>query len=113
MQDVAEIEFRGMARSPSLEAMIRDRVERLGRFGAALRACRVIVEADWLTNHGTRSYRVRIGLATARTRIDVGGDTIPGPQHNVCLAISDSFHRAEARLLAALSAMQEPLGSPA
>jgi hypothetical protein len=107
MQDVAEIEFRGMARSPSLEALIRDRIERLARFGAGLRVCRVIVEADWLTAQGGRSYRVRIGLATARTRIDVGGDPVSGPQHNVCLAISESFHRAEARLRAALMAMPE------
>lgn len=112
MQCVAEIEFRGMARSPSLEALIRDRVERLARFGAALRACRVTVEADWLTARGGRNYRVRIGLAAAGTRIDVGGDAVSAPQHNVCLAINDSFHRAEARLRAALGARRAPGFNP-
>lgn len=99
MLDGTKIEFRGMARSPSLEAMIRNRIARLMLFGALLRACRVVIEVDWLSTLGWRSYRVRIDLVTSVERIAIGaGPRGSQPRHNVCLAINDSFNMIQRRL---------------
>lgn len=99
MLDGTKIEFRGMARSPSLELMIRDRIAQLTLFGAVLRACRVVIEAERLSTPGRRSYRVCIDLVTSAARITVGvGPSASQPRHDVCLAIIDSFNMAQRRL---------------
>lgn len=99
MLDGTTIEFRGMARSPSLEAMVRNRIARLSLFGAALCTCRVVIEADWLSTLGRRSYCVRVDLVTSVARIAVGGGPPASqPRHDVCLAINDSFNMIQWRL---------------
>jgi cold shock CspA family protein len=54
MQKPLQITFKDLERSDSLEALVRERAERLERFHPAIVGCRVVIEAPYRTAEGTR-----------------------------------------------------------
>ncbi len=54
MQKPLQITFKDLDHSDTLEAMVRERAERLGRFHPAIIGCRVVVEAPYRSAEGTR-----------------------------------------------------------
>lgn len=54
MQKPLQITFKDLEHSDTLEAMVRERVERLSRFHPAIIGCRVVVEAPYRSAEGTK-----------------------------------------------------------
>lgn len=66
MEKPLQIVFKGMDASESLEALIRERVARLGRFHSRITGCRVVVDVP----HRSQSGKTPIGIAV---EVDVPG----------------------------------------
>lgn len=100
MQILVQIFFRNIDRSFSMEAAIRERTMKLGRFSANISSCRVTVEA--LHKHHTKgkTYRVVVNVRVAGGGVVASQD--PGQDHaheDVYVAIRDAFNAAGRQLL--------------
>jgi ribosomal subunit interface protein len=96
MQVEPRIRFHGMEASPSVEEVVRERIEHLARFHDRITSCEVVIDAPHRHSHQGRIYRVRIALAVP------GGEIVAGREHrddhaheDVYVAIRDSFNAAE------------------
>jgi len=99
MQLPLQITFRNMDPSPSVEAAIRDRAEKLERFFDRVISGRVVVEAPHRHKHRGKLYNVRIELKVPSGEIAVTHDGAQDHAHeDVYVAVRDSFDAAR-RLL--------------
>ncbi len=99
MQLPPQITFRDFEPSDAVEAKIRTRLARLGRYYERIMGCRVVVEAPHRRHHQGKHYHVRIDLTVPGGELVVNREP---PEHDayedVYVAIRDAFDAAERRL---------------
>ena len=94
-----QISFRNLDRSDSIEARVRERVERLEKRYGRLTSCRVMVEAPERRHHKGKLYHVRIEMGVPGKELVVSRH--PGKKHaheDVYVAVRDAFNAAERQL---------------
>jgi cold shock CspA family protein/ribosome-associated translation inhibitor RaiA len=99
MQVPLEISFRGMDRSPELEAEVREKAAKLEEFYDRITACRVVIEAPHQHHRTGNVYHVRIYLSVPQH--DIAVDRDPGEHHaheDVHVAIRDAFDASRRQL---------------
>lgn len=95
MQLPLEITFHNTDPSPSMEAEIRRRAEKLEQFAADIVSCRVTVEAPHKHHRQGRLFRVGIDVRLPGTEIVVNRDPSEHHAHeDVYVAIRDAFRAA-------------------
>jgi len=95
-----EITFRHMEPSPAVEARIREKAEKLGRFYESVMGLRVVVEAPHEHKSQGKLFHVRIDLTVP------GGELVVSRGHHhqsqahedVYVALRDAFDVAKRRL---------------
>jgi len=99
MQIEPQIRFRGMEPSGAVEAVIRERIDRLARFHDRIISCSVVVDAP--SRHGQHGgiFHVKLDIATPGRRIVTGRETEENHAHeDVYVAIRDAFDAAQRQL---------------
>ena len=92
MQTSAQIIFRNMARSDSIETDIRDYVDKLTGFYPQIINCRVVVEAPHKRHHQGNLYQVRIDISVPGNDLVVGRNPGEDRTHeDIHVAVRDSF----------------------
>ena len=94
-----QVRFRGMEPSDSVEAIIRERIDRLEKFHDRITSCSVVVEAPHRHGRKGKIYHVRVDITVPGREI-VSGRT-PEEDHaheDVYVAIRDSFDAAQRQL---------------
>lgn len=92
MQKPLEITFRHMDPSPSLEAVVRERAQKLEKFCDEIIGCRVMFEAPHQHHHQGNLYHFRIDLTVPGKEIVVKRS--PDDEHaheDAFVALRDSF----------------------
>lgn len=94
-----QITFKGVEPSPALEARIREKAAKLGRFADRIQRCRVTVDLPHRHRHKGRLWRIRIELVLPRGRIVIARE---GPEDHAhedpFVAVRDAFDAAVRRL---------------
>jgi ribosomal subunit interface protein len=99
MQVTPQIHFRGMEPSPSVEAVIKERIGRLARFHDRITSCNVVVEAPHRNSRQGRIFQVRVDVTVPGHEIVTGRQPPESHAHeDVYVAIRDSFDAAQRRL---------------
>ncbi len=99
MEIPVQVTFRNMDPSPAVEARIRERVDRLGRFGNRLLGFRVVVEAPHRHHHQGKLFHVRIDASIRGGEVVVSRDHGDNHAHeDVYVAIRDAFDALRRRL---------------
>lgn len=99
MKITPQIRFRGMEPSPSVEMVIRERIERLARFHDRITSCKVVVEAPHRRGRQGKIYHVRVVIAVPGREIVIGREPEENHAHeDVYVAIGDSFNAAQRQL---------------
>ena len=94
-----QISFRGMDPSPAVEARIREKAARLGRFHNRIMSCRVVVEARGRRQVKGNLYRVRIDLGMPGRELVIKNTGRRDHAHeDVYVALRDAFDAAARRL---------------
>jgi cold shock CspA family protein/ribosome-associated translation inhibitor RaiA len=99
MQIPLEILFRNMDPSPTVEAAIRERAEKLDRFADQIMSCRVTVEAPHKHSAKGKQYHVVVDMRVPGGELVVSRD--PGRQQaheDVYVAVRDAFNAARRQL---------------
>lgn len=99
MQLPLKITFRDMSPSPAVEAVIREKVDKLDhRFGHVM-SCQVTVEAPHKHHHKGKLYQVHIDLTVPSGEVVVSRDKHKNHAHeDVYVAIRDAFDAARRQL---------------
>jgi ribosome-associated translation inhibitor RaiA/cold shock CspA family protein len=109
MQVEPQITFKGLETSPALEALIRRRIDKLGRKHPRITRCRVVVEA---AHRGTRSPKVPLSVCVEvevpgrNTIVAKDGQQRHEMKDDYTAALNNAFDAAE-RQLAKLNAIQD------
>jgi ribosomal subunit interface protein len=99
MKTPLQIVFRNLERSDSLEAAIKERVEKLERFSDHIIRCKVTVEAPHKHHAQGNVYHVAIHLHVPGKEILVNRDPNENHAHeDVYVAIRDAFNAASRQL---------------
>lgn len=99
MQIEPQIRFRGMEPSPSVETVIRERIDRLGRFHDRITSCVVTVEAPHRHDRKGGIYRVQVDVTVPGAAIVSGRIHEENHAHeDLLVAIRDSFDAAQRQL---------------
>lgn len=99
MQIPLQITFKNMDSSPALEALIREKAEKLERFSDRITSCRVVVEAPHRHKHKGKLYQVSIEIT-----VPPGGDLVVNRGQNdpeyedAYLAVRNAFDTAVRRV---------------
>jgi|SRR5690242_11392409 ribosome-associated translation inhibitor RaiA len=94
-----QITFRGMAPSETIEAQVRERIDKLQRFHGRMMSCRVVVECGHRHQRKGRLYHLSIDIKLPGHEIAVGRD--PANDHareDMNVAIRDAFDAARRQL---------------
>lgn len=89
-----QIVFRDVARSAALEAVIREKTDKLGQFFDRIMSCRVTVGLIQKHKHQGKLFNIRVDLTVPGSEIVVNRDTA----EDVYVAIRDAFDAAKRRL---------------
>lgn len=99
MQTPLQITFRGMAPSPSIDATIRDRMQRLERWHDRITRCHVVVDVPHRHQHKGRAYSVRLDITTPTGEVVALTREAPdGKSEDLYLAIGQAFDAARRQL---------------
>ena len=99
MQVEPKIRFRGMDPSPSVEEVVRQRIDRLQRFHDRMTSCSVVIEAPHRSGQKGKTYEVKVDIVVPGNEIVTGRDHgINHAHEDVYVAIRDSFDAAQRRL---------------
>ena len=99
MQITPQIRFRGMEPSPSIEAVIAERIERLGRFHDRITSCNVVVEAPHRRGRQGKIFHVLVDITVPGREIVTGREPEENHAHeDVYVAIRDAFNAAQRQL---------------
>ena len=99
MQLEPQIRFRGMEPSPSVEEIVRERIDRLSRFHDRITSCVVVIEAPHRHGHQGKIYRAQVNISVPGATIVTGQMTPENHAHeDVYVAIRDSFDAAQRQL---------------
>ncbi len=94
-----QITFRGMAPSETIEAQVRDRIDKLDRFHERIMSCRVVVECGHRRQRKGRIYHLSIDIKVPGHEIVVGRDPADHHAHeDMNVAIRDAFDAARRQL---------------
>jgi ribosomal subunit interface protein len=94
MQVPLQITIRNMQHSDTLEAHIREKVERLAGFHPRITSCRVTVEASARHRRQGRLFQVRIDVRVPQREIVATRDR----DEDVYVAVRDAFDAAKRQL---------------
>jgi len=87
-----QVTFRNMQASPAVEAEVRERAEKLGRFYAGIMSCRVAVEPIQRHHHKGNLYHVRVDVTVPETELVVSREPLEHQAHeDVYVAVRDAF----------------------
>jgi ribosome-associated translation inhibitor RaiA len=89
-----QITFRGLAHSPALDELIRERAGRLEKFHPHLLSCRVVIELAGRHQHQGKHFVVRLGLKVPGEEIAVDRQHDEDPQ----VAVREAFDAARRML---------------
>jgi len=109
MQVEPQITFKGLETSPALEALIRRRIDKLGRKHPRITRCRVVVEA---AHRGTQSPKVPLSVCVEvevpgrNTIVAKDGQQRHEMKDDYTAALNNAFDAAE-RQLAKLNDIQD------
>lgn len=99
MQIPLELAYRHVESTPAIEAMIRERTERLERFAPRITSCRVMVEMPHRRQQKGNLYHIRIDITLPGGELIVDRHPLEHSAHeDVAVAIAESFEQAETRL---------------
>ncbi len=102
MQLPLQITFRGLARSDTLDALIRERAGRLEKFHPHLVSCRVVIDLAGRHQHQGKHFNVRVAVKVP------GGEVAVDRQHDEDphVAVRDAFDAARRKLEDSLREMR-------
>ncbi len=99
MQLPLQITFRNMEASPAMEALIREKAEKLDRYHDHIMSCRVMVEARHRRHHKGVIYHVRLDITVPGKEIVISREPEKNHAHeDAYVAIRDAFDAARRRL---------------
>ena len=99
MQIEPQIRFRGMEPSPSVEEVVRERIERLARFHDRITSCSVVIEAPHRHGRKGKLYQVHVDVTVPGAEIVTGkGEDLNHAHEDVYVAIRDSFDAAQRQI---------------
>lgn len=99
MDTPLEIAFRNMESSEALEALVRERADKLERFFDRINSVRVAVEVDHRSGAGTKAYRARIETRVPGHELVVSQDPgDKGDRFDAYRTVRDAFDAMERRL---------------
>ncbi len=99
MQTPAEIVWHNLDRSPSVEAKVRERVRRLGKFFDRIIGCHVVIEAPHQRHRTGNAYEVRLEVTVPQSVLTI--DRKPGDDRahaDIHVAVRDAFDAMERKL---------------
>lgn len=110
MQVPLELTFKNMEQSDAVEAAVRERVDKLGRYFRHIISCRVALEVPNRTRSRTaRNYRVSIEISVPGEELVVSRDPRPYEKYNdLYVTIRDAFNAAERQLQSYAGRLREP-----
>ncbi|MFU8805429.1 MAG: ribosome hibernation-promoting factor, HPF/YfiA family [Bradymonadaceae bacterium] len=100
MQVPVEIAFKNVEQSDAVEALVRERVAKLGKYFRQIISCRVAIEAPHRApNESVREFNVRVDMSVPGNELVVSRNPGDNRTHqDVYLAIRDAFNAAERQL---------------
>lgn len=99
MQIEPRITFRNLDASPSVKALIEERMATLEKFFDRITACTVVVEAGNRRHHQGRTYHVALHLSVPGGEINVKREPAEHHLHeDVRVAVRDAFDAARRQL---------------
>lgn len=99
MQIEPQLSFRGLERSPAIEAKVGERVARLDRYYARIMSCRVMIEAPHRHHHQGKIYHVRVEVTVPGRELVTSRDPAERQAHDdVYVAIRDAFDAMDRQL---------------
>ena len=102
------INFLHMDRSEALEAMLRERAEKLGHVHPAITACHVVVEPEGRHQHQGRQYVVRLDITLKGKKVAITRT----PHEDAFVAGRDAFDAAKRALDAEIEALRGHVKQP-
>jgi cold shock CspA family protein/ribosome-associated translation inhibitor RaiA len=90
-----QITFHKMEPSPEIEAIVREKAERLNKYSYHIMSCRVVIDSPHRHHHKGNQYQVRIDLKLAGSEIAINREP---PEHSkdedIRVALRDAFDSA-------------------
>ena len=94
MQHPVQITFHGMGNSATLEALIRERADKLERFHPGIISCRAVVEESARHKQQGKEFVVRLDIRVPGAEIAVNRDH----SEDAFVAVRDAFDAARRKL---------------
>ncbi|MBN8911827.1 MAG: ribosome-associated translation inhibitor RaiA [Rhizobiales bacterium] len=100
MNTPLEISFKGLDKSPAIEAKIAERAAKLERHFERMTHCRVVVAAPHKHSHKGKTYEIKIdiGIPGAAPLIVTHESPVGQAQEDLKIALRDAFDAADRRL---------------
>ncbi|WP_334151256.1 HPF/RaiA family ribosome-associated protein [Hyphomicrobium sp.] len=100
MNTPLEISFKGLDKSPAIEAKIAERAAKLEKHFERMTHCRVVVAAPNKHHHKGKTYEIKIdiGIPGAAPLIVTHESAVGQAQEDLKIALRDAFDAADRRL---------------
>lgn len=99
MQQPLQITFRDIPPSESVEAVIREKAEKLDQYFEKIMSCRVMIESPHSHHHQGSLYHVRVDLTVPGGELVASRSTDKNHAHeDIYVAIRDAFDAAKRQL---------------
>ena len=98
MDQPLEIAFHNMDSSASLEARIRERVDRMHRYFKHINSCHVVVELDHKSQGAPKNYHVRIETRVPGKELVVSQDPGKGDHFDPLQTVNNAFDAMDRQL---------------
>jgi len=102
------INFLHMDRSEALEAMLRERAEKLGHVHPAITSCHVVIEPQGRHQHQGRTYSVRLDITLKGRKVAINRT----PHEDAFVAGRDAFDAAKRTLDADIDVVRGNVKQP-
>ena len=94
-----QVVFRNMESSAAIEAVVRERTDKLDRFHEHIMSCRVVIELHHRHHHQGNLYHVRVDVKVPEAEIVASREPAEHHAHeDVYVAIRDAFNAVQRRL---------------
>lgn len=99
MQIPLQITYRGMSSSPSVDALITERTNKLERFSDRIVRCHVIVDVPHRRHRQGRHFSVHVDVTTPLGSIVVTRDPLPDAEpRELAVVVREAFDAAARKL---------------